>query len=1441
MSEIDQPETVSSSQSNDVNSPRVTSTGGALPISLIEDHRQRWHRGERLHVEAYLEQVRPTAVADAELLDLIYNEVVLREEDGESPRLDEYLERFPAHSEALRAQFDVHKFLQASDSTSIGPSAAATNLTMPLTPPAGNEPARLAAHARIEPTADRRSATRDIPEDGAARIASGPAEERGDLYSPHVEGFEIVGKLGSGGMGTVYRAFDHKHRRQIALKTLNRVGAGALLRFKNEFRTLRSVAHPNLVTLYELIGDGHTWFLTMELLDGVDFLRFVRTGGSSGSAALELSRLRAALRQLAVGVSALHAAGKLHRDIKPSNVIVTREKRVVLLDFGLVAEQGQDGQHRSTEQHLVGTAGYMAPEQAAGRSVSAASDWYSVGVMLFEALTGRLPFGGTIAEMMIGKQQTEPPAPRELAPDVPEDLNSLCVALLRRRPEDRPSGSEVLRRLGNDEAAEDLALEDSRVRARAATQARGRRMSLVGRQRHHQALEAALGAVCHGRTVAFFLHGPSGAGKTALLQSFVDEERDRGHAIILTGRCYEQESVPYKALDSLIDALGRYLAHLPPEEATAVLPRDVGSLARVFPSLRRVEAIILAHRRGSARPDPQELRRRAFLALRELLARLGDRAPLILAVDDLQWGDVDSAALLLDLLRPPDAPVLLFLGTYRTEDRATSPFLKALFGATGLTQGQSSDSCGILVPDCRELAVEMLTHDEASALASDLLGETEPLKPLDRQDLIESVARESSGNPFFIAELVRHVCARASEPGETIEGRRADSPKIADSNKPVLDAMLWSRVQRLPEDARRVLELIAISGRPLRLAELSQCAELEHDERVALALLRAGRLIRSTGRPETDEVEAYHDRIRESVVAHLKPEQVRWHHHRLALALEGSGQADPEVLGLHFLGADLAVRAAEFFVVAAGRAADALAFERAIALYRRALELEPIRSSQESSLRARLGDALANAGRGADAAIAYLEAVPGAAPADAVELQRRAAMQFLISGHIDEGLATLRAVLATAGMTMPKGPLTSLASLLGCRALLHLRGLGFRERKASDVPAIDLTRVDICWTAGVGLSVVDTIRGATFQARGLLLSLKTGEPSRIARSLAMEIAHRASTGGSKGKTSSRLLEMAEDLAHRTGDAYTLAMVTLARGVAAYLEGRWRDAQENCDRAEAIFRDQCTGVAWELDTAHAFALWALSHLGEIAELGRRWPILLTEARKRGDLYAAMNLGSYLMSVVRLAADDPHTARAEVRETMDQWSHQGYHVQHNDAVWAAVQIELYCGAGQAAWHLIRQAWPALKRSLLLRVQFIRTSMHFLRARAALAAAAELKSSRPAEASALRAVAARAARKLERERMPCPSAYAVLIQGALAASVGDSAGAALLLGEATERFESVSMHLCSVSVSRRLGELVGGDTGQEAKNRADQWMTAQKIRNPARMASVILPALD
>jgi hypothetical protein len=264
------------------------------------------------------------------------------------------------------------------------------------------------------------------------------------------------------------------------------------------------------------------------------------------------------------------------------------------------------------------------------------------------------------------------------------------------------------------------------------------------------------------------------------------------------------------------------------------------------------------------------------------------------------------------------------------------------------------------------------------------------------------------------------------------------------------------------------------------------------------------------------------------------------------------------------------------------------------------------------------------------------------------------------------------------------------------------------------------------------------------------------------------------------------------------------------------------------------------VAWEIDTSSSFASWGLSHLGEVAELAQRWPVLLADARERGDLYATVNLSSYLMSVVRLAADQPVEARADLEQNMARWSRKGYHVQHNDALWAGVQIELYAGDATAAWRMIQESWPALSRSLLLRVQFVRTSMWFLRGRVALAAAFQARERGVGAVHPLLRRARKDAARLAAERMPCPTAYASMLRGAVAAFDGNDLDAIPMLERSIGQFTDVGMSLAAMAVRRRLGELRGGTEGQTLIQEADRWMEGQSIQNAERMSALFLAAL-
>lgn len=1192
----------------------------------------------------------------------------------------------------------------------------------------------------------------------------------------------VLGELGRGGMGIVYKARDRRGQ-IVALKRLPRLDAGSLARFKQEFRALADLVHPNLVKLYEFTFDGALCYFTMELVEGLPFAQYIRGDAFSlEDPARRLARLRDALGQLAAGVAALHAAGKLHRDLKPSNVLVTPAGRVVILDFGLAAELDPEGRHLSTEYHVVGTAAYMAPEQAAGTTVSPASDWYSVGVMLFEALTGRLPFTGTMLQIMQERQKAVPMPPRAFADDVPDDLNDLCTILMRLTPAERLPGAELL------------------TRGASTASVSSAETMFVGRDVERRAILDAFEAVAAHEPRTVLVHGVSGVGKTALAQWIVDEVRARRGAVVLTGRCYQGEAVPFKAFDSLIDNLATYLRRLPPAEASALMPRDAAVLAGVFPVLGRVPAVAMAPRRAGGLPDPHELRRRAFAALRDLLARLGDRAPLVLVIDDLQWGDIDSAERLAALVRPPDAPVMLLLGTYRSEDVETSPCLKVL----------RSDLCDG-VDHCH---VEPLPPEIAVELARQLLAPTDDT----RTDLADAVARESAGNPYFAHELARHL--RREPPDGQLPERGSLS----------LDDVLAARAAMLSPEARRLLEVVAIAGRPTDRTVAALAAELIHDA-PALKELRVGRFLttRSDGRREL--VEAYHDRLRQAVIGGVGPAAQRDYHQRLYTALTAAN-ADPEARAAHAEGSGDVLCAAHLYADAAARAGAALAFYRAARLYRRALDLGHWPDRVRAELRRCLAESLVNQGRAAEAAREYLQAAEGMAPLEALDCRRRATTQLLAAGHIDEGIEVLRRVLATVGLHLPDSSRAAVASFLWRRLLLRLRGTRFRPRDEESIAPDILQRIDVCCTASVGLATTDPIRGAAFQARHVWLALRAGDPFRVARALAIEAGFAAATGPKGARRAARLLDEAEQLA--VGRPHAAGMVHLGRGAVAYLSGDWERAARYCSAADQLLREHCVGTLWELKAAREFQLFALYFQGRIGELAERLPSVIGEARDRGNIFAVDSFHAFFAPLVHLANDEPDAAWEALDAVARRWSEQNHRVQHYHAFQNALLIDLYAGRPGAAHDRLQgkrtDRGPAAMHALTL----FRCIARENEARSMLAAAA----AGIEPAGNLRRVG-RMAKALAAERVRYADGWSQLLRAGVHAAQRHPC-AADSYRKATDDLWSADLGLYAAAARRRLGQLTDGAAGRDLIAAADEWMTSQGVKNPVRMTAMLAPGV-
>jgi hypothetical protein len=1137
--------------------------------------------------------------------------------------------------------------------------------------------------------------------------------------------FQLKQKLGEGGMGVVWEAFDHKLGARVALKTLRHVNSEAVLRLKHEFRALADLHHDNLISLGELFEEGGRWYFTMELIEGVDLLSWVRSdrgaqqamgprtlswdGPSESPSAVEScdeGRLRRALVQVARGLSALHAAGMVHRDIKPSNLLVSADGRVRLLDFGLIAAAGSV----ENQGRLVGTVWYMAPEQAQTQPIGPAADWYALGVVLYEALTGRVPFSGSLPAILQAKERGDLEPPRAVVPTVPADLEELCLRLLEAAPAERAGAAEVLRRLG-EEAAEALPA-----------------VRFVGRRLELSALQSALEIE---PPVTVMVTGESGMGKSALLRHFV-EGLD---CVVLGGRCYERESVPYKAVDGVIDAMSRLINRLDEREAAAMKPAHAGALARLFPVLAWSE-------QGLARMEPRELRSRAVAALRELLGRIGRGRRVLVTIDDFHWADPDSVDLLTEVLRPPQAPPIVLVLTARNE-------------AVSLPNS-----------NVRRIELGKLEREDAKALAHQLMPGVDG----------GTIADEAGGHPLFIRELL----LRGSDPAPL---------KLEDA--------LGRRVERLPPPARSLMEVLSVATRPLAESVAARATGTDGAALARLATgLRTGNLLRVGDRG----LEPYHDRVRTAVLSRLSAERLRELHLELAEALDPS--TEPETLAIHWLGAGHAEAAATYAEEAADDALQALAFDRAARLYRMALDLGHATGEAQRRISTCLGEALANSGRGVEAAQAFGAAAEGAPTEEALELRRRSAQQFLSGGRIDEGLTAIQKVLAAVGLELPRSPQRALLSLLGSRARLRLRGLDFQPKSESALDARQLMRIDATYSVSLTLGAVDTIRGTDFQTRNLLYALEAGEPYRVGRALVLEASFTALPGSGAQRRVDDLLQRATALAARLDHPHLNAWMELSRGYISFLWGNFSDGLDHFLQAEPLFRDRCRDVAYELDSINLFALWTRYYLGQVRDLSQSLGPALAECEGRGDLSGLTNLRSRVSHLTALAADDPAAARAVADEAVRDWSQRGFFAQHYYALYARAQVDLYSGAD--AVEGLMSTWKALEKSLLLRVQFIHAEALHLRARAYLAAGQ-------------RAQAEKDAKKLL--QIPWAEPLGLLV---LAGARQDAS----LLDRAVAGLDSGKLRLYAAAARHRRGDS------------ADAFFAEQQIRNPARLTAMLAP---
>ncbi len=411
----------------DPSNERVNVAGvGELPLPeqvawVCSQQQERCQRGERPRVEEYLQQLPALRAERDACLYLIMQEVALRQEQGETPGLQEYLGRFPELGDALRGEF-AHVRGVGNGATAHGGEAATI-------PPRG-----------VGGFLDE--ALKEAPRHEAATIPPGE-QENGGPDTPamltsrvSVAGYEILGELGRGGMGVVYKARQIKLNRLVALKMIlagAHAGADGVLRFRAEAEAVAQLQHPNIVQIYEVgESEGHPYF-SLEFLDGGSLEGQMKAGPLQPRRAAEL------IERLARGMHYAHERGIIHRDLKPANVLLTREGEPKITDFGL-AKRLDSAQGQTHSGDIMGTPSYMSPEQATGRikELGPATDVYALGAILYDLLTGRPPFqGATAMDTLIQVTTDEPVPPSRLQPKVPRDLETICLKCLEKSPRRR--------------------------------------------------------------------------------------------------------------------------------------------------------------------------------------------------------------------------------------------------------------------------------------------------------------------------------------------------------------------------------------------------------------------------------------------------------------------------------------------------------------------------------------------------------------------------------------------------------------------------------------------------------------------------------------------------------------------------------------------------------------------------------------------------------------------------------------------------------------------------------------------------------------------------------------------------------------------------------------------------------------------------------------------